>query len=135
MELRSLAPHLSTHVDCFRGELREEHTGFGLRVYYDASDVPEVIDEAREMFWRPYIGWRATLQVSPFPGAPRYKLQLRVWARLVYDGKDDDVTRLLAAFQAFLDEYRDHADQPHFKRRDHPATRQPKPHVSPTEHA
>lgn len=107
--------------------MREEATELGRRVYYDARDVPGIIEAAKEMFWRPYVGWRATLRVSPFASGPRYSLNLRVWARLVFDGQDDDVTRLLGAFQTFLDECRDQVDQPHFKRRYHPGTRKTKP--------
>lgn len=99
--------------------MREEETRYGIRVYYCACDVPGVIDEAQEMFWRPFVGWHARLRISPFPTDPRYGLDLWVDARWVFDGRDDDVARLLAAFQEFLDECRDHVDQPRFARRCH----------------
>lgn len=99
--------------------MREEQTEFGTRVYYGACDVPAVIDEAREMSWRPFAGWRATVRVSRLAAEPKYSLDLSVWGRWVFDGRDDNVVRLLAAFQAFLDRFRDHVDEPGFERQMH----------------
>ena len=99
--------------------MREEYTEFGRRVYYGACDVPAVIDEAREMSWRPFTGWRATVRVSRNAADPRYSLDLRVCGRWVFGGWDDDVLALLDAFQAFLDECRDSVDEPGFVRRIH----------------
>ena len=99
--------------------MREQHTEYGRRVYYDACDVPSVIDEAREMSWRPFAGWRATVRVSRIAADPKYSLDLSVQGRWVFDGRDDDVVRLLGAFQAFLDACRDKVDEPGFSRRMH----------------
>ena len=99
--------------------LREEQTRYGKRVYYSSCDVAAVIDEAKEMSWRPFAGWRAILRISRFAGDPRYSLDLSVEGRWVFDGRDDDIARLLTAFQAFLDECRDEVDGPRFARRSH----------------
>ena len=97
--------------------MREEETKFGRRVYYDTADVPAVLDEAREMVWQPYIGWRARLRLSPFRSGPEYLLDFFVRGRWVFTGTDDDAARLLDAFQTFLDEHRDHVDGHLFRRR------------------
>lgn len=102
--------------------MREEQTKFGRRVYYSGCDVPGVIDEAREMFWEPFRCWKAWLRLNRWPG-PKYVLAFRVEGREVFAGKDDDVARLLTAFQAFLDEHADQVDQPGFRRRHHPPER------------
>ena len=95
--------------------MREEATRFGTRVYYSGGDVPDVIDEAGEMFWEPFRHWRATLRLSRRTRDPRYSLALLVEWRPVFVGEDDDVVRLLALFQAFLDEHADHVDRPGFR--------------------
>lgn len=96
--------------------MREEETKYGRRVYYDATDVPAVLDEAREMVWHPFIGWRARLRLSPFSSGPRYLLDFFVRGRWVFTGTDDDAARLLEAFQTFLDEHRDHVHDRLFRR-------------------
>jgi hypothetical protein len=101
--------------------VRDEETEFGVRVYYGPDDVSGVIDEAREMFWKPFAGWKARLRVSPSPAGLRYSLDFWVRGRWVFDGRDDDVTRLLGAFQVFLDECRDQVDRSKFVRRIHTA--------------
>ncbi len=99
--------------------MREEQTRYGPRVYYSSCDVAAVIDEAGEMSWRPFAGWRATIKVSRIASLPGYSLDLYVAGRWVFDGRDPDVDRLLDAFQAFLDECWEKVDEPHFPRRTH----------------
>ena len=92
--------------------MREEATIYGTRVHYAASEVPGVLGEAQEMFWQPFARWRARLRINPFSSRPRYLLDFRVRGNLVFDGGHDDVARLLAAFQCFLDDNRDRVDRP-----------------------
>lgn len=90
--------------------MRVEPTKYGERVHYSASDVPGVIEEAREMFWEPFRGWRARLRCGTRSWDP-YELEFRVHWRCLFRGADHDVEHLLAAFQAFLDRYVDCVDR------------------------
>jgi hypothetical protein len=94
--------------------LREESTRYGKRIHYSSSEVPGVIEEAREMFWEPFRGWKAWLRCGRHAWDP-YEIAFRVHWRYVFRGKDHDVARLLAAFQEFLDRNIDRVDQPSFR--------------------
>lgn len=103
---------------------RYEATRFGTRIYYDSGVVPEIIDDAEEMYWAPYRGWRARLRCGLHPNLPRrandaYLLHFSVNYRNVWDGSDPDVGRLLAEFQSFLDAHVDVVHHESFRIRRH----------------
>jgi hypothetical protein len=100
--------------------IRFEQTRFGVRVYYTAAAVPNVLDEAREMFWMPFMRWRATLTRNTGSSERRYSLHFVVYGREVFQGEGGHVARLLSAFEAFLDACRDQVDERGFTRRLHP---------------
>lgn len=93
--------------------MREETTKYGKRIHYSSCEVSGVIEEAREMFWEPFRGWKAWLRCGRKRSDP-YELEFRVHWRYVFRGKDHDVVRLLAAFQCFLDRNIDRVDQAGF---------------------
>ena len=94
--------------------MRQEATRYGTRVHYTNGEVPALIAEAKEMFWEPCYGWKAWLTYGNVPDE-LHVLRFRVHWKTVFIGTDQDIERLLDAFQRFIDTNINDVDRPGFR--------------------